>query len=196
MLTDTQPGWIKARADVGAEQRRREAFKMKAYIDGFRSKDGVHYGPDARGKLAADLQLEQLMQQVSTAHTQTQIVSSYLNAKDLTNATSALIDGKAKDADTIIKLNPVLREQLRTHFNLNGVAPIDLEHDKEELQNLLPNVDVTKMTPEQRQALLKNFVKTINTDGSTSIVPTEAIVRETNYFNYLPPSEREKKKQE
>ena len=189
------PGWIRAEDAVQSENRRQEAFKMKAYMNGFQSEDGIHYNPDERGKLTAELQLEKLQQQVAVANTQNQIVSSYLNTNDMTRATSAIINGKAQDADAIIKHNPILREQLKNNFGVTGIQPIDLDHDANKLKDLVPNLNIVNMTPEQRQALQTQFVKTINTDGSTSIIPTEAIVRETGYTNYLTPSEAEQKKQ-
>lgn len=182
--------WIQGAEAGEQDERREQAFRIKNYMNGFQQNTQGDYVPDSRGQKTAQLQEEKLNQELMYVKQQNMIMESYANTATMTQATTALIGGKAEDANHMIQQNPILKQKLKDTFGVVALKPIDFTRDVNLLKDAGINVDPAKFSSEALQAFNAGLVKAVDAEGKEYITGTHTIANQTNYLNYLTPSQR------
>jgi len=192
MSWETVNTGLRAATTINTEKRKQRLEELQQHIKGFElDKASNKYVENERGAMAMDLQAKKLEQSLMYVNAQNNMMSSVLNAQSMTDATSALLMGDHATAAHAITTNPILKENLKNKFGVVSVAPVDWENDKHLFAQHGINIsDEALKNPKIRQAFNSAFSKIIKTDGTTDILGTEVLAKETGYLNYLPPKEK------
>ena len=150
-------------------------------------------------------QIEALQQENIALNNKVQEQSDRVVTEDMTKGIVALAQGNFSDVESILKLNPELRDRL-TQIGIQDISPIDWKRDKALYENL-PNfnlesiVDDTSLVQgattaeeiatrlQEREvklnALNSTFFKAKNRQGEWEIHSTEELIHRSNTKKYM-----------